>query len=70
MKYQKSPIPYLLLLIVILSTAVYSTATIDKQVNQPTVYSINKDSNNTPMLASDNEQNSMNITPYTAFISK
>ena len=37
MKYQKSPLPYLTLLVIIISAALYSTTTIDKKINQPLV---------------------------------
>ncbi|NRB59616.1 MAG: hypothetical protein HRU50_06680 [Winogradskyella sp.] len=40
MKYQKSPLPYLTLLVIIISAALYSTTTIDKKINQPLVYTI------------------------------
>ena len=70
MKYQKSPLPYLILLVAIISIAVYSTVTIDKQINQPMVYSIKKDAENKHLLAIDEVENSISKTPYTTFISK
>ncbi|GAB5565229.1 MAG: hypothetical protein Wins2KO_22920 [Winogradskyella sp.] len=52
MKYQKSPLPYLTLLITIISAALYSTTTIDKQINQPLVYTIESKPEH-QLLASD-----------------
>ncbi|CAL2076128.1 hypothetical protein [Tenacibaculum sp. 190524A05c] len=40
MKYQKSPFPYVFLLVGILSISVYSNLVTDKQINAPIVHTI------------------------------
>ncbi|CAM1343806.1 hypothetical protein [Tenacibaculum amylolyticum] len=40
MKYQKSPFPYIFLLIGILSVAIYSNLVTDKQINAPIVHMV------------------------------
>ena len=42
MKFQKSPFPYVFILSIILSTALYSNFTLDKEINQTIVHSISK----------------------------
>lgn len=42
--YQKSPFPYLIVLVLIISISSYSSLTIDKKIAEPIVYTINDNS--------------------------
>lgn len=42
--YQKSPIPYLIVLVLIISLSSYSSLTIDRKISEPIVYNINDNS--------------------------
>lgn len=42
--YQKSPFPYLFILVGIITLSSFSTLTLDKQIDEPIVYIINKKS--------------------------
>ena len=50
--YQKSPFPYLIVLVLIISISSYSSLTIDKKIAEPIVYNI-KDNSMDKLLAVD-----------------
>ena len=69
MNYQKSPLPYLSLLISIICLAIYSISTIDKQIDQPLVYTIENASKNEVLV--DRVEKSIQKDPsYAAIIGK
>ena len=54
--YQKSPFPYLIILVVIIGISCFTNLTIDKEIEQPIIHVINENSSaekvlyNTPIL--------------------
>lgn len=50
MTIQKSPFPYIIILSIIISSALCSRLTIDKSINQPIVYSIEREIVSEPVI--------------------
>ena len=50
MNYQRSPLPYLLILIAILGISIYTGVTIDRRMEEPIVYSIQNSESDKPSL--------------------
>ena len=50
MTIKKSPFPYIIILLIIISSALYSRLTIDRFINQPILHSIEKETVSEPVI--------------------
>lgn len=49
--YQKSPFPYLIVLVAIIGISSFTNLTIDKEIEQPIIHVIQENSNIDPVIA-------------------
>ena len=51
--YQKSPFPYLVVLLAIVGVSCFTSLTIDKEIEQPIIYEIHQESSKKSQLANE-----------------